>query len=95
MSLLNALACECTVLATDTAPVREVIRHGENGLLADFFDVEGLAAQACRVLKDPSTYRSLSTAGRTLVDERYSVDKTFPKHWDLFMGAMGSPRRTA
>lgn len=84
-SLLNALACECIVLASNTEPVREVIRHEENGLLAEFFDVHGLAAQALRVLKDPPAYRSLGVAGRTLIEERYSLEKTFPKLWDLFM----------
>ena len=49
-SLLNALACGATVLASDTAPVREIIRHGENGLLAGFFDVDDMVRQAERVL---------------------------------------------
>jgi len=42
-SMMDALACGTTVLASDTAPVREMIGHGENGLLADFFNVEGFA----------------------------------------------------
>ena len=88
-SLLNALACECTVLASDTAPVREVIRHEKNGLLAEFFDVDGLAAHALRVLKDPLAYRALGAAGRALVEERYSLDKTFPRLWGLFTRVMG------
>jgi glycosyltransferase involved in cell wall biosynthesis len=83
-SLLNALACGCTVLASDTAPVREVIAHGENGLLADFFDVDGLAAQAVQVLREPGEYRALGRAGRALVEDRYSLERTFPKLWDLF-----------
>lgn len=83
-SLLDALACECTVLASDTAPVREVIRHEENGLLAGFFDVETLAEQALRVLREPGVYRPLGRAGRALVEERYSVEKTFPRLWRLF-----------
>ena len=45
-SFFNALACGATVLASNTAPIREVITHGQNGLLADFFDVDGLAEQA-------------------------------------------------
>jgi len=83
-SLLNALACECTVLASATAPVQEVIRHEETGLLADFFDVEGLARQALRVLKDPGACRPLGATGRALVQERYSIDKTLPALWKLF-----------
>ena len=39
-SVFNALACECVLLASNTAPVREVIKHEENGLLADFYDIE-------------------------------------------------------
>ena len=89
-SLLDALACECTVLASDTAPVREVIRHEENGLLAEFFDVEGLALQALRVLKDPPAYRPLGAAGRALIEERYSLEKTLPRLWDLFTRVMAS-----
>ena len=53
----TALACECVVLASDTAPVREVIRHGETDLLADFFDVDGLAQQALQVLRKGSIPR--------------------------------------
>ena len=87
-SLLNALACECTVLASDTAPVREVIRHEENGLLADFFDVEGLAAQAVKALRDPGEYRALGRAGREEIEARYSLEQTFPQVWDLFMRTM-------
>src|SRR5438552_11265602 len=52
-SLLDALACGCTVLGSDTAPVREMIRHEENGLLAGFEDVDGLTRLALRLLDDP------------------------------------------
>jgi glycosyltransferase involved in cell wall biosynthesis len=83
-SLLNTLACECVVLASDTAPVREVIEHEGTGLLADFFDVEALAARAIGVLEDPPAYRRLATAGRALVEERYGLDATLPKLERLF-----------
>src|SRR5678815_452071 len=52
-SLMNALACGATVLASNTEPAREVIEHGRNGLLADFFDVDALAAEALKVLRSP------------------------------------------
>jgi glycosyltransferase involved in cell wall biosynthesis len=88
-SLLNAMACECVVVASNTAPVLEVIRHGETGLLADFYDVEGLAAQALRVLKDPREYRGLGACGRSLIQERYSLETTFPKMWKLYNETAG------
>jgi glycosyltransferase involved in cell wall biosynthesis len=83
-SLLNALACECTVLASDVAPVREVIEHGRTGLLGDFFDVDGLAAQAIRVLRDPQQYRHLGLAGRALIEREYGLDTVVPQFVSLF-----------
>jgi glycosyltransferase involved in cell wall biosynthesis len=78
-SLLNALACGCTVLASDTAPVREIVTDGSTGLLGDFFDVDGLAEKAVAVLKDPAAYRHLGERATALVHERYSLDVTLPK----------------
>jgi glycosyltransferase involved in cell wall biosynthesis len=77
-SVLNALACECIVLASDTAPVREVIQHDRTGLLGGFFDIDGLAAQAIAVLRAPARYLPLAAAGRALIEERYSLDRTVP-----------------
>ncbi len=78
-SLLDALACGCTVLASDTAPVREVIADGKTGLLADFFDVESLAEKAVAVLKDPAAYRHLGERSTSMVHERDALDVTLPK----------------
>lgn len=78
-SLMNALACGATVLASDTAPVREMIEHEKNGLLVDFFDVDGFVRQANRVLDDPATFRPLGEAGVELIRERYSLDTCFPR----------------
>jgi len=83
-SLMNALACGCTVLASDTAPVQEMIVDGENGLLADFFDVEGLASKALEVLKDPEAYRALGTNGSDLIRREYALDVTIPRLVALF-----------
>ena len=83
-SLMNALACGCTVLASETAPVREIIVDGENGLLVDFFDVDGLAALAVEVLRDPAAYRPLGQRGAEMIQTKYSLEVTLPRLVRLF-----------
>jgi glycosyltransferase involved in cell wall biosynthesis len=78
-SLFNALACGATVLASDTEPVRELITHGGNGLLGDFFDVDGLVEQALRVLRDPAGYRELGKSGVKHIRQNYSVEVVVPE----------------
>jgi glycosyltransferase involved in cell wall biosynthesis len=78
-SLLDAMACGCTVLASNTAPVREVVTDGKSGLLVDFFDVDGLAEKAVAVLRDPPSYRHLGECAAALVRDRYALGVTLPK----------------
>jgi glycosyltransferase involved in cell wall biosynthesis len=86
-SLMNALACGATVLASDTAPVREMIRHGANGLLADFFAAEGLADLAGKVLDAPQEYKHLGQAGTEMIRERYSLEVCLPRMLALYEDA--------
>ncbi len=72
------------MLASDTAPVREFIHQGQTGLLQNFFDVDGFAATALQVLKDPEAYRHLGRAGETLIREHYSLDKLIPRMTEFY-----------
>ncbi len=96
-SLLNALACGCTVLASDTAPVREFVRDGETGLLRNFFDVDALAQAALQVLQDPEAHRHLGRAGAELIREHYSLDSIIPRmtafYEEVADGRVGRPAR--
>jgi len=83
-SLFNALACGATVLASNTPPVRELIVHERNGLLADFFDVDQLAGLALKVLRDPPAYKSLGRTGREIVEAQYSLEVMAPRLLDFF-----------
>jgi glycosyltransferase involved in cell wall biosynthesis len=64
--------------------VREVIRDGVNGLLCDFFDVEGLAARAAAVLDAPREFRPLGQAGVELMRAQYSLDVCLPRMLALY-----------
>ena len=63
-SLVEAMACECLILGSDTAPVRDAISPGVNGILNDFFDVEALSSAMIRAVREPEAYRSLRTQAR-------------------------------
>lgn len=89
-SMVDAMACECVVLASDQKCVREYIAHGENGLLCEFFDYEGMARQAVEVLKDPSSYRHLGKAARQTVQERYSLQVAIPRLKNFFEQTVAS-----
>jgi glycosyltransferase involved in cell wall biosynthesis len=91
-SLMDALACGVTVVASDTAPVREMVRHGHNGLLVDFFDVEGLADLAGKVLDAPGDYKPLGRAGLEMIRERYSLEVCLPRMLDLYEDAAHARR---
>ena len=91
-SLMDALACGATVLASDTPPVREMIEHNKNGLLADFFDIERLADAAEEVLNAPENYKHLGAAGMKMIRERYSLEVCLPKMLDLYEEATHAKR---
>lgn len=66
-SLLEAMSVGCAIVASDTAPVKEVIRHGETGSLVPFFDVEGLVQEVCGLLSDPQRAQRYGAAARAFV----------------------------
>lgn len=72
-SLLEAMSTGCVIVGSDTAPLREVIDHGEHGLLGDFFDHEDLARRLLAVLEDPAGHRHLGEAARRRIIERYEL----------------------
>lgn len=70
-SVLEAMACGCTVIASDTAPVRELIRNGENGLLVDFFSPLDIGAKVCDVLHANDSFFPMRRRAAQHVRDRY------------------------
>jgi len=63
-SLTEAMACECLILGSDTAPVRDAIVSGQNGILNDFFDVPALSAAMIEACERPEAYQDMRRAAR-------------------------------
>ncbi|MDW4498210.1 glycosyltransferase family 4 protein [Sulfitobacter sp. D35] len=80
-SLLEAMSMQATVVASDVAPVREVMTHGKTGLLVDFFDPDALAAQVIEVLARPADFAELGAAARAHVVSEYDFEtRCLPVH---------------
>lgn len=86
-SLLNSLACGAIVLGSNTGPVQEMIRHGHNGLLFDFFDVDQAVEMAHQVLNRPEDYSPLKEHAISGIVDNYSLDACLPKILDLYQSA--------
>ncbi len=72
-SMLEAMAAGCLVIGSRTAPVQEVLRHGETGLLVDFFDVAGWSERLIDALANPAKYQSLREAARLFAQQNYDL----------------------
>jgi len=72
-SMLEAMAAGCVVIASDTAPVTEVVRDGENGLLTGFFDPKAIAARVGVALEGGSRIEQIRVRARQDVIERYDL----------------------
>lgn len=82
-SLLEAMACGCLVVASDTAPVREVITDGENGLLVNFFDTDAIADRIEEALDNQLAYQALRQQARVTVQSNYALADLLPRHLDI------------
>lgn len=86
-SMMDAMSAGAVVLGSRTAPVVEMVRDGENGLLADFFSPEEFAEKALAVLGDPAKYRPLGRAAEAMIEERYSLDQVTPAMLKMYEDA--------
>ena len=86
-SLIEALSAGCAVVASDTAPVREVVSDGVNGVLVDFFDTARIADRICDVLErgaggDEELARLRGCARRSAADH-YAWKTLLPRRAQL------------
>jgi glycosyltransferase involved in cell wall biosynthesis len=70
---MEALSIGCVVIGSDTEPVREVIRHGHNGLLTNFFDAQALAQVAAETLGRRHELAAMRDAARRTIVEHYDL----------------------
>jgi glycosyltransferase involved in cell wall biosynthesis len=92
-SLLEAMSAGAAIVASDTAPVKEVMTEGETGQMVDFFDQATLIERISELLDDPETRAQLGSTARELVRSKYDLRSVcLPQHldWVAQLGDMPS-----
>lgn len=72
-SLLEAMSAGCAIVASDTQPLHEAIKHDETGRLVHFFDVAGLANEVCGLLDAPAARQRLGQNARAFAQANYDL----------------------
>jgi glycosyltransferase involved in cell wall biosynthesis len=72
-SMLEAMAAGCLVVSSRTAPVEEVIRDGENGLLVDIFSPQEIAQRVIEALQKPKAFDAIRKKARQTIVDNYDL----------------------
>ena len=72
-SLLEAMSAGCAIVASDTGPVREVIRDDDTGRLVDFFAPASLAEAVVALLADAAARERLGASARRFAVAHYDL----------------------
>ncbi len=80
--LIQYMACGVPVIASPVGVNSEIVTDGENGFLASSEEEWAEALQ--RLLSDPALRRRMGEAGRSRVEERYSLQVQQPRLLELF-----------
>lgn len=71
LTVIEAMGCECAVVASALAAIKDMIRDRENGLLFSPGNAAALAQAVSELLDDPSKRKKLARQGRQSVLSRY------------------------
>lgn len=87
VALMEALACQLPVVATNLSGIPELVRPGQTGWLAPPADAPALARALAEVFANPRQARQLAAAGRRLVLQEFSLRPNVQRLAQLFTEA--------
>ncbi|WP_371060680.1 glycosyltransferase family 4 protein [Rhodosalinus sp. 5P4] len=91
--LMEALASERPVIATQVAGVAELVEDGANGFLVPPGDAESLAGRISALADDPALRTRMGAAGRAKVEAEFDAHREAARIAALFVGEGGhNPR---
>jgi glycosyltransferase involved in cell wall biosynthesis len=89
-ALIEAASCGLPIVTCDVPGCREIVRHGDNGLLVPPRDPQALAAALARLLNDAELCARMGRRGRERVIAEFSLDRVVRQHMDIYRELLGS-----
>ena len=83
-SLLEAMALGKPVVATDVGGNRELVHHGETGLLVPFGNDEAVAGAILSLIRDSEAARAMGRRARENVASQFSLEKMVQEYQSLY-----------
>lgn len=77
--LLEAMACGCAVVTTETCMIPEIIEHGQNGFMSN--DEEELRQYTEKLLEEPQLAEKMGACARQTIIEKFGEEQ-FIANWN-------------
>ncbi len=84
MALVEAMASALPIVATEVSGTRQVLTHGETGLLVPPGDSEALARAIAAMLADPARAAAMGEAARHHIETNFGARQQAAEHLALF-----------
>ena len=84
LGLIEGMASGCCGVGTDVEGVREIITHGENGLLVPHADAQALARTLAQLLGEDAPAQTLALAGQAHVQQAFDRRRMRQQYLELF-----------
>jgi glycosyltransferase involved in cell wall biosynthesis len=86
--LLEAASSGRPIVTTDVPGCREIVRHGENGLLVPVRDANALAEALMTLIGDRDLRLRMGARGREIVMNEFTIQRIAPQFMDVYSRAM-------
>lgn len=90
LAALEAMACEVPVIASRVGGLPEVVDDRETGYLSEVGDLDKMADDATRLLRDEKLRREIGARARSSALARYSTDLVIPQYIEFYERVLAS-----
>ena len=91
LAALEAMSCGVPVIAARSEGIPEVVLNNEVGFLSEVGDVDDMARNCLRLLKDKALYHKMSLECRKQALEKYERSKLISVYEDYYYKVLSKP----